>query len=57
MKNLLRNAPDLSFRRLFAEAVQDDPGRKDGGYVRLEFVDDDRRILRGRIVKGRKKRF
>ena len=31
----------FSFSRLFAEAVQDDPGRKKGGYVRLEFIDDD----------------
>lgn len=35
-------SPDLNFRRLFAEAIQDDPGRKPGGFVRLEFVDDDR---------------
>jgi len=39
----LSDAPsDLSIRRLFAEAVQDDPGKSDGGYVKLEFIDDDR---------------
>ncbi len=31
----------FSFKRLFAEAVQDDPGKKQGGYVRLEFIEDD----------------
>ena len=34
-------SPGFSFRRLFAEAVQDDPGKKSGGYVRLEFINDD----------------
>ncbi len=33
---------DLNFRHLFAEAVQDDPHQKEGGYVRLEFIEDDR---------------
>ncbi|OFY46657.1 MAG: hypothetical protein A2Z69_00730 [Bacteroidetes bacterium RBG_13_44_24] len=30
------------FRKLYSEAVQDDPGRRSGGYVRLEFIDDER---------------
>jgi ATP-dependent exoDNAse (exonuclease V) beta subunit len=33
--------PDLSFNRLYSEAVQYDTGRKTGGYVRLEFVEDE----------------
>jgi ATP-dependent exoDNAse (exonuclease V) beta subunit len=34
--------PDgFSFRRLFEGAIQDDPGKKTGGYIRLEFVPDD----------------
>ncbi|HSL86567.1 MAG TPA: 3'-5' exonuclease, partial [Bacteroidales bacterium] len=30
----------VSFRELYSEAVQKDPGGKNGGYVRLEFIDD-----------------
>lgn len=37
---LQTSASETSFRKLYNEAVQIDPGRKDGGYVRLEFVDD-----------------
>jgi ATP-dependent exoDNAse (exonuclease V) beta subunit len=33
-------APD-SFKNLYSEAVQTDPGKKNGGYVRIEFVDDE----------------
>jgi ATP-dependent helicase/nuclease subunit A len=31
----------VSFKKLYSEAIQADPGKKDGGYVRLEFVEDD----------------
>jgi ATP-dependent exoDNAse (exonuclease V) beta subunit len=34
------NVP-VSFSELYSEAVQDDPRKQSGGYVRLEFVDDD----------------
>ena len=54
-KELSDAPPDLSISRLFAEAVQDDPGIRDGGYVRLEFVDDDRDNADGGIIsKGKK---
>ena len=36
------NTLPLKFTRLYAEAVQKDPGRKGGGYVRLEFIDDEK---------------
>lgn len=29
------------FASLYSEAVQKDPGRKEGGYIRIEFVEDD----------------
>lgn len=32
---------DTSFVKLYAEAVQSDPGRSTGGYVRIEFIGDD----------------
>lgn len=31
----------VSFKQLYSEAIQDDPGIHEGGYVRLEFVTDD----------------
>jgi ATP-dependent exoDNAse (exonuclease V) beta subunit len=31
----------FSFANLYAEAIQDDPGKGSGGYVRLEFLDDE----------------
>ena len=31
-------ASDLSFKKLYSEAVQKDPGKNGGGYVRLEFI-------------------
>jgi len=30
------------FRKLYSGAVQADPGRKSGGYIRLEFTDDEK---------------
>jgi ATP-dependent helicase/nuclease subunit A len=33
--------PDqISFRKIYSEAVQTDPGNKKGGYVRIEFIED-----------------
>ncbi len=32
--------PEMSFRELFSEAVQKDPGRKENGYIRIEFVEN-----------------
>ncbi|MCJ7448160.1 MAG: UvrD-helicase domain-containing protein [Bacteroidales bacterium] len=32
----------VSFKELYAEAVQGNPGKSDGGYVRLEFIKDER---------------
>lgn len=31
----------VSFKQLYAEAVQEDPCRKNGGYVRMEFISDN----------------
>lgn len=31
----------VSFKKLYSEAVQDDPGKKDGGYVRIEFLENE----------------
>jgi hypothetical protein len=31
----------MSFRKLYKEAIQHDPGRSAGGYVRLDFIKDD----------------
>lgn len=36
------NPLPLKFTKLYSEAVQEDPGRKEGGYVRLEFIDDEK---------------
>jgi ATP-dependent helicase/nuclease subunit A len=34
--------PDpVSFKEIYSEAVQKDPGRDTGGYVRIEFIDND----------------
>ncbi len=35
-------ASSSEFRKLYAEAVQLDPGRRNGGYIRVEFIDDER---------------
>jgi ATP-dependent exoDNAse (exonuclease V) beta subunit len=32
---------DTSFGELYSEAEQNDPGRKNGGYIRLEFIEND----------------
>ena len=30
----------LKFKKIYSEAIQEDPGKETGGYVRLEFVED-----------------
>jgi len=40
-EEISEHKPVTSFRDLYMEAVQKDPGRKSGGYVRLEFIDND----------------
>jgi ATP-dependent exoDNAse (exonuclease V) beta subunit len=37
---LSERKPVTTFRELFSEAVQIDPGKKENGYVRIEFVDN-----------------
>jgi ATP-dependent exoDNAse (exonuclease V) beta subunit len=32
----------VSFRKLYSEAVQSDPGKSNGGYVRLEFLENEK---------------
>lgn len=46
------------FKNLYAEAIQIDPGKRNGGYVRLEFIDDEREenngqnnARRGKIIR------
>lgn len=39
-KEMENDRQPTCFRDLYAEAVQKDPGKKPGGYVRLEFIDD-----------------
>ena len=38
---LSEDQPDIKFGHLYSEAVQLDPGRKSGGYVRLEFIGNE----------------
>jgi ATP-dependent exoDNAse (exonuclease V) beta subunit len=40
-KLLSEEALPVSFRKLYAEAIQADPCKKDGGFVRLEFIAND----------------
>jgi ATP-dependent helicase/nuclease subunit A len=37
---LSENKPVTAFRELFSEAVQIDPGKKENGYVRIEFIEN-----------------
>ena len=41
-KNFESESLPQSFRKLYSEAVQKDPGKKDGGYVRIEFIDNEK---------------
>jgi ATP-dependent exoDNAse (exonuclease V) beta subunit len=40
-QNFPENPVGISFSRLYREAIQSDPGRSAGGYVRLDFIEDD----------------
>ena len=40
-KSLSVETLPVSFKKLYAEAIQADPCKKDGGFVRLEFITDD----------------
>jgi len=39
---LSKDSLPVSFKKLYSEAAQDDPGEKPGGYIRLEFVENDK---------------
>jgi ATP-dependent helicase/nuclease subunit A len=39
---LANNSLPVSFKKLYSEAVQADPGNKPGGYIRLEFIENDK---------------
>jgi ATP-dependent helicase/nuclease subunit A len=39
--NLFSVEPEVNFKKLYSEAVQKDPGKKAGGYIRIEFVKDE----------------
>jgi ATP-dependent helicase/nuclease subunit A len=41
-RSALKEGYKLNFSSLYSEAVQEDPGRKPGGYIRIEFIDDEK---------------
>ena len=41
-ESLSEDSLAVSFKNLYSEAVQTDPGKKDGGYIRLEFIENDK---------------
>ncbi len=41
-QSLTEDNLSVSFASLYSEAVQKDPGKKPGGYVKLEFIDNDK---------------
>jgi ATP-dependent helicase/nuclease subunit A len=43
-RELAEYNPTVSFRELYSEAVQIDPGKKQGGFVRLEFIEDTKEM-------------
>ncbi len=43
----------VSFRKLYSEAVQKDAGRRKGGYVRLEFIENSREEPWKEVVLGK----
>jgi ATP-dependent helicase/nuclease subunit A len=50
---LSENRPVTAFRELFSEAVQIDPGKKENGYVRIEFVENtDETSWQEEVLKG-----
>ncbi len=40
-RNFTDNPVGISFSKLYKEAIQSDPGRSAGGYVKLDFIEDD----------------
>ncbi|TAL61186.1 MAG: hypothetical protein EPN88_14990, partial [Bacteroidetes bacterium] len=42
-----------SFRKLYSEAVQADPGNKGGGYIRLEFIENEKELKWKEVVLKR----
>ena len=53
MKYLPEISIPVSFRKLYSEAVQTDPGEKGGGYVRLEFIENKKELKWQEIVLER----
>ena len=53
MINAFSGASEVSFKKLYSEAVQKDPGKKDGGYVRLEFIETKKNINQTEAVLDR----
>ena len=43
----------VSFKKLYSEAVQADPGKSNGGYVRLEFIENEKKQKWQEIVLER----
>ena len=43
----------ISFGRIYSEAVQSDPGKKNGGYVRIEFIENQKDLKWSDAVLGR----
>ncbi len=41
-QTLSEDSLPVSFKKLYSEAVQTDPGEKNGGYVHLEFIENDK---------------
>jgi ATP-dependent exoDNAse (exonuclease V) beta subunit len=41
-RSLAEDNLTVSFSSLYSEAIQSDPGKKPGGYVKLEFIEDDK---------------
>ncbi|MBK7710330.1 MAG: UvrD-helicase domain-containing protein [Bacteroidales bacterium] len=34
----------ISFRNIYSEAIQSEPGKKEGGYVRIEFIENEKEL-------------
>ncbi len=52
-KSLSEETLPVSFKKLYSEAIQADPCRKDGGFVRLEFITNDKETKWQEVVLGR----
>ena len=51
--NEFSGASEVSFKKLYSEAVQKDPEKKGGGYVRLEFIRNEEENKSNRAVLDR----